>query len=62
MTPLSFVIPASGPCDAVAMHDVLARTARLFLRAAAQGGAVPTDEIVRASAPRADYRPMLELR
>jgi len=61
MAPLSFVIPASGPCDAVAMHDTLAKTARRFMRAASDGEAVPTEELLAASAPREDYRRMLEL-
>ena len=63
MAPLSFVIPASGPCDAVAMHEMLARTAAIFMRATSDGAAaVPTDDIIAASAPQADGRRMLELR
>ena len=62
MAPLSVLIPASGPCDPVEMHAMLARTAKRFMRAASDGERVPTDDIVRASAPREDYRPLLELR
>lgn len=64
MAPLSFVIPASGPCDPVEMHEALARTARIFFDAVSEGGEVPTEEILRASAsPRASEgcRPLLEL-
>ena len=64
MAPLSFLIPAAGPCDAVEMHQMLAKTARLFMAAATReggGGGVPTDELIAASAPREGYRPMLEL-
>jgi len=62
MAPLSFLIPASGPCNAVMMHAMLARTAKLFMRSASQGGGVPKEDILTASAPRADYRQLLELR
>ena len=61
MAPLSFVIPASGPCDAPMMHQTLARTARLFMDSASAGTGVPTEAILAASAPRAGYRPLLEL-
>jgi len=62
MAPLSFVIPASGPCDPVAMHDTLARTARMFMTAARDGGgSVCSDELIAASAIREGYRPLLEL-
>ena len=62
MAPLSFLIPASGPCDAVVMHEVLARTARLFMHAASQGESTPTEDILRASARQSDGRKLLELR
>ena len=63
MAPLSFLIPASGPCDAAEMHQMLAKTARLFMAAATRegGGGGPTDELIAASAAREGYRPMLEL-
>ena len=38
MAPLSFLIPAAGPCDAVEMHQMLAKTARLFMAAATREG------------------------
>ena len=60
MAPLSFVIPASGPCDATAMHQTLARTARLFMRSAASGDGVPTDALLAAGVAREGYRPLLE--
>ena len=62
MAPLSFVIPAAGPCDAEAMHDMLARTAKLFMNAASERGEAPTEEILGASRWRRDGRPLLELR
>lgn len=62
MAPLSFLIPASGPCDPVDMHNVLAETARVFLRAARDGQSVPVDEILQTSSPRADSPPLLRLR
>ena len=61
MAPLSFLIPASGPCDAVLIHETLADTARRFFRSAGEGGGVPTDELLAASTPRPGYRPLLEL-
>ena len=60
MAPLSVLIPASGPCDPQAMHEVLARTARTFMNAASVGASVPTETLIKESAPRADYRPLLE--
>ena len=62
MAPLSVLIPAAGPCNPVAMHEVLARSARQFMRAASARAPLPIDEMVRESAPREGYRPLLELR
>ena len=50
MTPLSFVIPASGPCDPIAMHAMLARTARLFCDAVGKGDPIPIEDLLKASA------------
>ena len=61
MAPLSFLIPASGPCNAMDMHDALARTASLFMSTASEGGGVPTEALIAASATREGYRPLLEL-
>ena len=62
MAPLSVLIPAAGPCDPVDMHAMLARTAKRFMRAVSAGESIPTDDILRDSAPRENYRPLLELR
>ena len=47
MRPLSSVIPAAGPCDPVAMHGVLARTARTFMNSASAGYGVPTSTLLQ---------------
>lgn len=61
MAPLSFLIPASGPCDAIAMHETLARSARLFFDAASEGRGVPTEEILSQASGEGHRRPLLEL-
>ena len=62
MAPLSFLIPASGPCEPVAMHETLATTARLFFESVSSGQGIPTEAILAASAERAadGRRPLLE--
>ena len=57
MRPLSALIPAAGPADPLALHEVLAKTAKVYMRRASATGAVPTEELLAAagggSLPRA---------
>lgn len=62
MAPLSVLLPAAGPCDPVMMHRALARTALLFMQSASAGDELPIEEMIRVSASKEGYRPLLELR
>ena len=66
MAPLSFIIPASGPCDEVEMHATLAKSARHFFTAVSEGRDVTaaTQEILEGAAiekPGTGRRPLLEM-
>ena len=43
------------------MHRALARTALLFMQSASAGDELPIEEMIRVSAPKEGYRPLLEL-